>query len=74
MPKDVEKCGRCSASTVVDVAQMDKTPEEIEATDPFADDRIEVDEDELRRVSPAAWIEGIKTRVDRFGTRLMYNK
>ena len=33
--------------------------------DPFGDDRIEVDEGSLERVSPEAWFGRVSTRVNR---------
>ncbi|WP_276271169.1 hypothetical protein [Haloarcula litorea] len=67
MAKDTESCGRCSMSTVVDAAG--------EGTDdPFAGDRIEVDEREARAVSPGAWLAGVKRRIDEVATRLTYGR
>lgn len=52
---------------------MSSTTELMEdADDPFEGDRIEVDEREARAVSPAAWLEGIKNRVDAWATQLTY--
>ncbi|MFB6101708.1 MAG: hypothetical protein ABEJ73_04010 [Haloplanus sp.] len=43
-----------------------------EARDPFAGERIEVEEDQLRAVSPAAWLSRVKHRIDAVATRLTY--
>jgi hypothetical protein len=42
--------------------------------DPFAGERIEVDERQLRAVSPAAWLGRVKGRLDAFATRLTYGR
>jgi hypothetical protein len=69
-----EACGRCAMSSVVDTA-MEGTDETERATrDPFAGDRIEVDEDDLRKVSPSAWLAGVKRRIDDVATRLTYGR
>jgi hypothetical protein len=61
-------------SSVVDTA-MEGTDESERATrDPFAGDRIEVDEDDLRKVSPSAWLGGLKRRIDDVATRLTYGR
>ncbi len=46
--------------------------EEGRARDPYGDARIEVDDDEARRVSPGAWLSGVKDRLDAVATRLTY--
>nr|WP_276246070.1 MULTISPECIES: hypothetical protein [unclassified Haladaptatus] len=43
-------------------------------TDPFAGARIEVDDAELRALSPSAWLAGFKARLDDLATRLTYGK
>jgi hypothetical protein len=60
-----EACGRCSLTTVVD-ATADEGP------DPFDGSRIELDDDELRRTSPAAWFEGLSSRLDALAERVIY--
>ncbi|WP_233571899.1 hypothetical protein [Halosegnis longus] len=35
---------------------------------------IEVDEQDARRVSPAAWLEGVKDRLDAWATRVTYGR
>ncbi len=51
-------------STAVDVANAGRAEDERAARDPYAGDRIEVDEDELRLVSPAAWLSRLSSRLD----------
>ena len=63
-----EACGRCSMTTVVDAAV-----EEAEH-DPFGEERIEVDESEFRRVSPAVWLSGIGRRLNEAVRRLTYGR
>jgi hypothetical protein len=64
--KKAESCGRCAMSSTTGL--MDD-PE-----DPYEGDRIEIDEREARAVSPAAWLEGVKERVDAWATRLTYGR
>lgn len=71
--KTTERCGRCAMSTVVD-ATAGEDDEERASRDPYGDQRIEVDEDELRAVSPAAWFEGVVGKLDDLATRLAYGK
>lgn len=66
--KETEACGRCSMSTVVDAAV-----EEGEH-DPFGDERIEVDGEEFRRVSPAVWLSGIGQRLNAAVRKLTYGR
>ncbi|WP_435196630.1 hypothetical protein [Natronomonas sp. EA1] len=65
--KDTEACGRCAMSTVVDAATEGER-------DPFGEERIEIDDDELRRLSPGAWFSGVKTRLDDAATRFIYGR
>jgi hypothetical protein len=69
-----EACGRCSMSTVVGAVAGDQTPEERAARDPFAGERIEVEESSIRRVSPAGLLGDLKDRVNELGRRLSYGK
>lgn len=64
--KKAESCGRCAMSSTTGL--MDN-PE-----DPYEGGRIEIDEREARAVSPAAWLEGVKERVDAWATRLTYGR
>ena len=72
--KKTESCGRCAMSSVVDVSQAGDDEERSRARDPFAHGRIDIDDREARRVSPAAWLGGLKTRLDAFATRLTYGQ
>jgi len=63
MGKETESCGRCGVSSVVDTTDGD--------ADPFGEDRIEVSDAEVRAVSPAAWLGGLKRRVDAAAARLI---
>jgi len=69
-----EACGRCSMSTVVGAVSGDQDPEERAERDPFAGERIEVDESSLRRISPAGFLGDLKERADELGRRLSYGK
>lgn len=64
-----EACGRCSMTTVVDAVGDEERRAE---RDPFAGDRIEVDENEMRRITPGAWLGGITERLNRAATKLTY--
>jgi hypothetical protein len=66
---ETEACGRCGMSSVVDAACDGE-----DAADPFGDARIEVDERELRAVSPAAWLAGVRARIDAVATELTYGR
>ncbi|MFB6108611.1 MAG: hypothetical protein ABEJ82_07205 [Haloplanus sp.] len=70
--KPTEACGRCAMSTVVDVTESGKDGEG--ERDPYGSARIEVDESELRAVSPAAWLGGVKRRLDDFASRFAYGR
>lgn len=64
---EAEACGRCAMTTVVDVAG------EGDGSDAYGEDRIEVPEDEMRRVSPHVVAMGrLKQRLNRLATRLTY--
>jgi hypothetical protein len=67
--KEAEACGRCSMSTVVEVADGDA-----DGRDPFGEERIEVPESQLRKVSPAVWLGAVKRRVDDWATRVTYGR
>lgn len=64
--KEVESCGRCAMSATSEL--MEAEP------DPYEGERIEVDERAARAVSPAAWLEGVKRRLDAWATRLTYER
>ncbi|SDX73399.1 hypothetical protein [Halobellus clavatus] len=62
---NTESCGRCSMSTVVEATDVD-------GDGPFDGERIEVDDDALRRISPGAWLGGLASRLDRAATSFIY--
>jgi len=64
--KKAESCGRCAMSSTSELIE--------EPRDPFEGDRIEVDESEARVVSPAAWLAGLKRRIDAWATRITYGR
>ncbi|WP_226022318.1 hypothetical protein [Halomicrobium salinisoli] len=70
MAKDTEACGRCSMTVVVDAVDE----EEAGGRDPFGDDRIEVDEREMQRASPDAWVARVSSRIDDAVTRLAWSR
>jgi hypothetical protein len=65
--KETEACGRCSMSTVVDAAVE-------EDHDPFGDERIEVDGDEFRRISPAVWLSSVGGRLNEAVRKITYGR
>lgn len=69
-----ETCGRCAMTSVVDTTQQDQEDDERTARDPFASGSIEVSDTEARRVSPAAWLGGLRQRLDEFATGLTYGR
>ncbi|GAA0724996.1 hypothetical protein J2744_002729 [Halorubrum trapanicum] len=69
---EVEACGRCSMSTVVGAVANEQSLEERAERDPFAGERIEVDESSVRRVSPAGVLGDLKERLDELGRRIAY--
>jgi hypothetical protein len=72
--KRTEACGRCSMSTVVDAVNGDESPADRAERDPFAGERIEVDESAIRRVSPAGFLGDLKSRLDDVARRIAYGK
>lgn len=65
--KKTEACGRCSLTTVVDAAEGDH--------DVLGEERIEVDEEEMRRVSVHhVAASRAKEWLDSLGTRLIYGR
>ncbi|WP_049900157.1 hypothetical protein [Natrinema altunense] len=75
--KQTEACGRCSMSAVVDIASSGDEDEGADGDagrDPFGEAAIEVDDDELRRVSPGAWAGRMTERLDALGRRLIYGR
>jgi hypothetical protein len=72
---ETETCGRCSMSTVVDVASSTSDDADDERSrDPFGEAAIEVDDETLRRVSPGAWMGRVTERLDDLGRRLIYSR
>jgi hypothetical protein len=77
-----EACGRCAMSSAVDVAGFDKDKNrnrdrdrESDSTDPFAGERIEVPESEMRRAAAPAVLAGrLKRKLDEIATRLTYGR
>ena len=64
--ENTETCGRCAMSSVAGVMETEH--------DPFAGGGIEVDDDDLRKVSPGVWLGRIKHRLDDWATRLTYGR
>ena len=54
-------------TTVVEVSDGDEKGA-------FGEERIEVVDEDVRRVSPAAWLGGLKRRLDDVATRLTYSR
>ena len=69
-----EACGRCAMTTVVDATAGGERDGERGARDPYACDRIEVSDHEARLVSPAAWLAGLRSRLDGVASRLVYGR
>uniref|UniRef100_A0A7D6CQR4 Uncharacterized protein n=2 Tax=Natrinema zhouii TaxID=1710539 RepID=A0A7D6CQR4_9EURY len=72
--KKTEACGRCSMSTVVDVASSGDEDDDESTRDVFGESAIEVDDETLRRVSPGAWAGRVTDRLDDLGRRLIYGR
>lgn len=66
-----EACGRCSMTVVVDAVNTD---EEGRPQDPFGDERIEVDESAVRRVSPVAWTQSVTSRLNAAVRKFTYGR
>ncbi len=65
--KRTEACGRCGLSTVIDATK------DGEARDIYGDDRIEIDEDEMRTMSGHVELLGrAKNRLNTFAERVTY--
>ena len=76
MAKDTDACGRCSMTVVVDAVneEPEEPAESVESRDPFAGERIEVEESSIRRVSPGGFLSDLKDRINALGRRLAYGK
>ncbi len=72
--KRAEHCGRCAMSTVVDTSVAELDDGERASRDPYGESRIEVDEAQLRSVSPTAWLSGLVSKLDDVATRLTYGR
>jgi len=71
MAKDTEACGRCSMSVVVDAVDENEGEQ---PHDPFGDDCIEVDQRDIERVSPEAWMGRLSTRVNEAVSRYVWGR
>lgn len=71
---DTEYCGRCSMTSVVDTTMEGKDEEERADRNPFVGERIQIEEESLRAVSPSAWLADVVRRIDDLATRLTYGK
>ena len=71
--KRTESCGRCAMSSVVDASRSGDDTDDAE-TDPFGSARIELDDAQLRAVSPSARLSGLRERLDDVATRLTYGR
>jgi hypothetical protein len=72
--KRAEACGRCSMTSVIEMAASDEDGES-SGRDPFDGPRIEVPESELRKASkPQIWLGRVKRRLDEMATRLTYGR
>jgi hypothetical protein len=71
--KETEYCGRCAMSSVVDVT-TESDEEGSGGENPFAGDRIEVSDEQLRLTSPGAWLSGLVSRLDEAATRFVYGR
>jgi len=69
--KQTEACGRCSMSTVVTAVGDEEAADE---RDPFSESRIEVEESELRRISPEAWMGRLTSRLNEIARKLTYGR
>jgi hypothetical protein len=61
-----EACGRCAMSSVSGVMDEDH--------DPFDGERIEVEEEKLRKLSPGVLLGRAKHRIDTVVTKLTYGR
>jgi hypothetical protein len=72
--KERETCGRCAMTSVTGMTMSDEGEESGAGRDPFGESRIEVSDEDLRRVSPSAWLGGFVQRIDEIATRLTYGQ
>ncbi len=69
MTKEREACGRCGVSVVVETAEDEDSDH-----DPFGENRIEVDSQQLRLLSPGAWLKPVVDRLDAFVQRVVWRR
>lgn len=70
---EAEACGRCSMTSVVGMAA--ESEDGSSGRNPFDGPRIEVDDDELRAVSPHVVALGrLKDRIDRWAASFAYGR
>ncbi|QSW99876.1 hypothetical protein [Haloterrigena alkaliphila] len=74
MVTDREACGRCSTSVAVEVANTDRGDDERAERNPYGEERIEVDENQLRLFSPDGWISGLSSRLDDAMSRFTWQR
>ncbi|NUC70822.1 hypothetical protein HTZ84_00595 [Haloterrigena sp. SYSU A558-1] len=74
MTNDREACGRCSVSVAVDVANEDRDDDERTARNPHEEGRIEVDETELKTLSPDGWIADLSSRLNDAAQRVIWRR
>lgn len=74
MGKKTEYCGRCAMSSVIDVTEDGTDGADRGERSPFDGARIELDDVELRTLSPSAWLGGVKDKLDDVATRLTYGR
>ena len=61
-------------TVVVDAVDEKDEEEETSDRDPFEEDSIEVDRRAMDRVSPAAWVGRLSTRLDEAVSRLAWRR
>lgn len=74
MSNDREACGRCSMSVAVDVANEDQDDDERTDRNPYEAGCIEVDETELKTLSPDGWIAGLSSRLNDAAQRAIWRR
>lgn len=74
MAKEREACGRCSMSVAVDVSNVDRDADERADRNPYGEGRIEVEENQLRAMTPDGWIAGVSRRLDAAAKRLVWGR
>ncbi|KDE59058.1 hypothetical protein EL22_00470 [Halostagnicola sp. A56] len=74
MATDREACGRCSMSVAVDVANGDRADDERAEREPYGQNHIEVDERELKVLSPDGWIAGLSSQLNDAAQRAIWRR